>query len=193
MFTPVGSPSAAEQDDRIETSTPPTSKLKQRATAGSETTPPTKPQRQPLAPSRASRSLRRWLVLSKMQRRRLCSRCLRTVRLKFRQTCRGYATGTSRCGKPGWPPPPVAQPRGGAAALVVQLRPYLQENSSLRRGSICYPQENALAGGDSIVCNSANVPLRRDRRCNVHWHSMTLLLARQGFPDCFLLRLPTQG
>ena len=50
MFTPVGSPSAAEQDDRIETSTPPTSKLKQRATAGSETTPPTKPQRQPLAP-----------------------------------------------------------------------------------------------------------------------------------------------
>ena len=47
MFTPVGSPSAAEQDDRIETST---SKLKQRATAGSETTPPTKPQRQPLAP-----------------------------------------------------------------------------------------------------------------------------------------------
>lgn len=49
MFTPLGSPSAAEQDDRIETSTPPTSKLKQRALKGSTTTSATKHQRKPLA------------------------------------------------------------------------------------------------------------------------------------------------
>jgi len=48
MFTPLGSPSAADQEDRIETSTPPTSKLEQRAVAGSATTPMIK--RQPLAP-----------------------------------------------------------------------------------------------------------------------------------------------
>jgi hypothetical protein len=49
-FTPLGSPSAAEQGDRIETSTPPTSKLEQRAAAGSSSAPASKPQRQPLAP-----------------------------------------------------------------------------------------------------------------------------------------------
>jgi hypothetical protein len=48
MFTPLASPSAADHDDRIESSTPPTSKLEQRAAVGSSTAPVKK--RQPLAP-----------------------------------------------------------------------------------------------------------------------------------------------
>ncbi len=49
MFTPLGSPSAADHDDRIESATPPTSKLEQRSSAGSSRAAPVK-KRQPLAP-----------------------------------------------------------------------------------------------------------------------------------------------
>ena len=47
MFTPVGSPSAADHDDKIETATPPALKLGAAALANSSSTAPMK--RQPLA------------------------------------------------------------------------------------------------------------------------------------------------
>lgn len=48
MFTPVGSPSAVDRDDKIETATPPALKLGVAALGSSSTTAPVK--RQPLAP-----------------------------------------------------------------------------------------------------------------------------------------------